>query len=136
MYQLPTIPSPLLITQLDWQIFMSIIKRANAALGRYDELLRTLPNPAVLLSPVTTNETVLSSRVEGTQATLEEVMQHDAGIEMLPERSRPRRRVILMPIGNSAGGFIISKNYKTRKSSSCCKVKGWPAASTLSSVVL
>ena len=37
MYQLP-IPSPLPITQLDWQKFMSMISRANAALGRYDEL--------------------------------------------------------------------------------------------------
>lgn len=77
---------PLPITQLDWQKLMPMISRANAALGRYDGLLRSLPNPAVLLSPITTNEAVLSSRIEGTQATLEEVIQQDAGIETPPER--------------------------------------------------
>ena len=43
-------------------------------------MLRTLPNPAVLLAPMTVNEAVLSSRIEGTQATLEEVLEQDAGI--------------------------------------------------------
>jgi Fic family protein len=86
MNPLPTVPPSLPITQLDWQKLMPMISRANAALGRYDGLLRSLPNPAVLLSPITTNEAVLSSRIEGTQATLEEVIQQDAGIETPPER--------------------------------------------------
>lgn len=34
-----------------------------------------------MLSPISANEAVLSSRIEGTQATLEEVLQQDAGIE-------------------------------------------------------
>ena len=86
MNQLPTIPPPLPVTQLDWQKLMPMMSRANAALGRYDGLLRSLPNAAVLLSPITTNEAVLSSRIEGTQATLEEVIQQDAGIATPPER--------------------------------------------------
>lgn len=65
---------------------MPLLSRANAALGRYDGLLRALPNPAVLLSPITTNEAVLSSRIEGTQVTLEEVLQQDGGISASPER--------------------------------------------------
>jgi len=40
----------------------------------------------VLLSPITVNEAVLSSRIEGTQATLEEVLQQDAGIAQAPSR--------------------------------------------------
>jgi Fic family protein len=43
-------------------------------------MLQTLPNPSVLLAPMTVNEAVLSSRIEGTQATLEEVLEQDAGI--------------------------------------------------------
>jgi Fic family protein len=50
-------------------------------------MLQTLPNPAVLLSPITVNEAVLSSRIEGTQATLDEVLEFDAGIEP-PEARR------------------------------------------------
>ena len=86
MNELPTTPPTLPVTELDWQRLMPMISRANAALGRYDGLLRSLPNPAVLLSPITTNEAVLSSRIEGTQATLEEVIQQDAGIEAPADR--------------------------------------------------
>ena len=53
---------------------MPLAGRGNAALARYDGMLQTLPNPAVLLSPITVNEAVLSSRIEGTQATLDEVL--------------------------------------------------------------
>ena len=37
-------------------------------------------NPQVLLSPLTTREAVLSSRIEGTQASLEEVLQYEADV--------------------------------------------------------
>lgn len=86
MSRLPSTPPSLPVTELNWQKLMPMISRANAALGRYDGLLRSLPNPVVLLSPITTNEAVLSSRIEGTQATLEEVIQQDAGIATPPER--------------------------------------------------
>jgi Fic family protein len=66
MSKLPAIPPVLPVRDLDWQKLMPLISRANAALGRYDGLLRSLPNAAVLLSPITTNEAVLSSRIEGT----------------------------------------------------------------------
>lgn len=94
MENLPTIPPTLPITGLDWQKLMPMISRANAALGRYDGLLRSLPNPAVLLSPITTNEAVLSSRIEGTQATLEEVIQQDAGVEIPANRYEDLEEVI------------------------------------------
>lgn len=58
-----------------------MIARSNAALARYDGMLQTLPNPGVLLSPITVNEAVLSSRIEGTQATLDEVLEFEAGID-------------------------------------------------------
>ncbi len=43
-------------------------------------MLQTLPNPNILLSPITANEAVLSSKIEGTQATLDEVLEADAGL--------------------------------------------------------
>ncbi len=43
-------------------------------------MLQTLLNPGVLLSPITANEAVLSSKIEGTQATLDEVFEADAGV--------------------------------------------------------
>ncbi len=86
MARLPCTPPVLPVDDLDWQKLMPLMSRANAALGRYDGLLRSLPNAAILLSPITTNEAVLSSRIEGTQATLEEVLQQDGGVEPAPER--------------------------------------------------
>src|SRR3546814_16227018 len=43
-------------------------------------MLQTLPIPSVLLSPITAYEAVLSSKIEGTQATLDEVLEADAGL--------------------------------------------------------
>ena len=42
-------------------------------------MLYGLPNADVLLSPLTTREAVLSSKIEGTQATLGEVLKYEAG---------------------------------------------------------
>jgi hypothetical protein len=42
--------------------------------------LKIIPHisPAVLLSPLTTQEAVLSSRIEGTQATMGEILEYEA----------------------------------------------------------
>lgn len=84
--QAPCTPPVLPVTDLDWRRLVPLVGKANAALARYDGMLQALPNPAVLLSPITANEAVLSSRIEGTQATLEEVLQQDAGIEQAQSR--------------------------------------------------
>jgi Fic family protein len=65
--------------QLDWQKLIPLIGPANAALARYDGVLGTLPNAQLLLSPLTTHEAVLSSKIEGTQATMGEVLEFEAG---------------------------------------------------------
>ena len=76
----PCIPHDLPLADLNWRDLLPRVGRGNAALARYDGMLQTLPDPAVLLSPITVNEAVLSSRIEGTQATLDEVLGHDAGL--------------------------------------------------------
>ena len=65
--------------QLDWERLIPMIGRANRALARFEGILTALPNPALLLSPLTTREAVLSSRIEGTQATVGEVLRFEAG---------------------------------------------------------
>jgi Fic family protein len=65
-------------TAFDWPQLIPLIGPANAALARYDGLLAAIPNAAVLLSPLTTQEAVLSSRIEGTQATMGEVLEYEA----------------------------------------------------------
>ncbi|HUT72140.1 MAG TPA: Fic/DOC family N-terminal domain-containing protein [Desulfatiglandales bacterium] len=69
--------------RIEWERLISLIGPASAALARYDGTLAAVPNAAVLLSPLMTQEAVLSSRIEGTQATMAEVLEFEAGI--LPE---------------------------------------------------
>lgn len=59
------------------------LSRADAALSELAGLGRVLPNPHLLIAPYLRREAVLSSRIEGTQASLADVLAHEAG--QLPE---------------------------------------------------
>jgi Fic family protein len=74
----PYQPNQLPLAGIDWAAHVTLIGRANAGLARFDGLLQSIVNPRVMLSPLTTQEAVLSSRIEGTQATLEEVLEFEA----------------------------------------------------------
>jgi Fic family protein len=76
----PYAPSELPLTELDYYRLLPLVGQANATLARYDGLLQGIPNPAVMLSPLTTQEAVLSSKIEGTQATVDEVLEQEAGL--------------------------------------------------------
>lgn len=76
----PYVPDTLPIAELDFRLLLPLVGQANAALARYDGLLQGIPNPAVMLSPLTTQEAVLSSKIEGTQATVDEVLEQEAGL--------------------------------------------------------
>jgi Fic family protein len=65
--------------EFDWPRLIPLLGPASAALARYGGLLTAIPNAEVLLSPLTTQEAVLSSRIEGTQATMGEVLEYEAG---------------------------------------------------------
>jgi len=59
-------------------------------------MLAAVPNPRVLLSPLMTQEAVLSSRIEGTQATMGEVLEFEAG----GEAPSPERRLDIQEVQN------------------------------------
>lgn len=67
--------------RLDWPKLVPLIGPATAAVARFDGILGAIPNPSVLLAPLATQEAVLSSRIEGTQATMGEVLEFEAGRE-------------------------------------------------------
>jgi len=75
----PCIPDKLPITIIKWESLIPLIGASNRALAYFDGILYGVTNPDVLLSPLTTQEAVLSSRIEGTQATLGEVLKFEAG---------------------------------------------------------
>jgi len=75
----PFVPEHLPISSVNWAAHVSLLGRANRALARYEGVLYSVPNPGVLLAPLTTQEAVLSSKIEGTQASLNDVLQFEAG---------------------------------------------------------
>lgn len=77
----PHIPEllPLDFFKLITPEIMQLISEANNAIGKYSGFLSSIPNPSILLAPITTQEAVLSSKLEGTHATIEDIFNHEAG---------------------------------------------------------
>jgi len=72
----------------------ALVGRANATLSRYDGLLESLINPQILLSPLIMKEAELSSRIEGTIATANEVYEQEAGAEFEPEKQADIKEIL------------------------------------------
>ncbi len=76
----PYTPETLPLKNLNYEVLFPYLGEASSELARYDGLLQGIPNPTILLSPLTTKEAVLSSKIEGTQATVDEVLEQEAGM--------------------------------------------------------
>jgi Fic family protein len=66
---------------LDLQRLLVPLSDTLVALTRYDVLLKGLPNSELLLAPLRARDAVVSSRLEGTISTLEEVLLLEAATE-------------------------------------------------------
>jgi len=72
------VPTPL-PPSLEWDAaLVSQISRADLALGTLSGLGETLPNPHLLIYPFIRREAVLSSRIEGTQSSLSDLLLFEA----------------------------------------------------------
>lgn len=80
-----------ILTKADWLTLIPAMGRANRSLAEYNGRLRRLPNLDLLLSPLRLQEAVLSSRIEGTLATMSEVLQFEAG--EVPARESRRQDI-------------------------------------------
>ncbi len=63
---------------------VTAVADASAALGELAGVGRNLPNPHLLLGPFMRKEAVLSSRIEGTRATITDLYAYEAGQLPLP----------------------------------------------------
>ncbi len=73
------IPAPLPpVPPLEMDAEMTrLLSEADHALGRLDGVTSILPNPDLFVSMYVRHEAVLSSQIEGTQSTLEDVLQFE-----------------------------------------------------------
>lgn len=66
---------------LDYEQLSGPLTKAASSLARYDQMLRGMHNSTILLAPLRSQEAVVSSRMEGTISTLDEVLQYGADEE-------------------------------------------------------
>lgn len=72
------VPAPLPV-QLSFDAQLAVAQsRADAALSELAGVGRLLPNPHLLIDPLMRQEAVLSSRIEGTRASLSDVLEAEA----------------------------------------------------------
>ncbi len=62
---------------------LSLLSKADIALGRLDGIVKVVPDPDFFVGMYVRREAVLSSQIEGTQSTLEDLLE----AEIEPERS-------------------------------------------------
>ncbi|RIK08344.1 MAG: cell filamentation protein Fic [Acidobacteria bacterium] len=86
----PLPPTPAIKLDPDLQAMLS---RADHALGRLDGAVRTLPNPDLFVFMYVRKEAVLSSQIEGTQSSLQDLLAAEAAI-LDPERPSDVAEVI------------------------------------------
>ena len=67
--------------QLDYARLIGPATMAAEALARYDTMLKSLHNSQILLAPLRSQEALVSSRMEGTISTLDEVLRYEADHE-------------------------------------------------------
>lgn len=59
-------------------LFQNLLSRADLALGRLDGIIGFVPNPDLFVALYVRREAVLSSQIEGTQASLTDVLRFEA----------------------------------------------------------
>lgn len=80
---------------ISYESLVAPISAAAGALARYDAKLEKLHNKELLLAPLRNTEAVVSSRIEGTIATLDEILRIQADVDDdIEESSRYRQEAI------------------------------------------
>ncbi len=61
--------------------FVGILSEADRGIGALKSLSKLIPNPNLLVAPYVRKEAVQSSRIEGTQASLSDILYYEASKE-------------------------------------------------------
>lgn len=90
----PFIPQDLPINSLNFTQLAKFIGEANCKIARYSGLLEAIPNMSVFIAPMTIQEAVISSKIEGTQASFSEIFKSEAGEKYTSHKSADIQEVI------------------------------------------
>lgn len=98
----PLPPEPSVIIGPEMQVLLS---QADRALGRLDGSIQTLPHPDLFVFMYVRKEAVLSSQIEGTQSSLQDVLAAEAQI-LAPDRPQDVDEVV---------NYVHAMNYGLRR---------------------
>jgi len=77
---LPELLPPTLPIKYDGEL-RNLLSEADRALAKLDGITTVLPNPELLIAMHVKKEALLSSQIEGTQASLEGILRFEANLE-------------------------------------------------------
>lgn len=80
---------------LDYARLLPQLVKATDAIARYDQMLKGMHNSEIFLRPLRNQEAVISSRMEGTVSTIDEILRYEANLDdEVPEHSETRIEVV------------------------------------------
>jgi len=85
-------------SKLDFGKIVNPLIKATDALARYDQMLKNMHNSEILLAPLRNQEAVISSRMEGTISTMDELLKFEADSENDPKEAKNVRSEIFETI--------------------------------------
>jgi Fic family protein len=102
--------------QLSYGNFIGELIKATDALARFDQVLKNLHNNEILLAPLRNQEAVISSRIEGTISTIDEILQYEADNDPGHVRSDVIETILYQRTLKNAqkaleDGYPLSKNF-------------------------
>lgn len=81
--------------QLDYERMIEPLARAIDAVARFDQMLKNMHDSEIFLAPLRNQEAVISSRMEGTVSTMDEILRYEAEYgEEDDSKSKVRSEVI------------------------------------------
>lgn len=64
--------------EIGYEKLISQIAKTAEAIARYDQIIKSLKNSTIFLAPLRSQEAVISSRMEGTVSTMDEILQYES----------------------------------------------------------
>ncbi len=83
---------------LNYAELIAPLAAATDAIARFDQMLKNMHNSEILLAPLRSQEAVISSRMEGTVSTIDEILRYEADYEEGEEDSSNVRHEIIETI--------------------------------------
>jgi Fic family protein len=95
--------------ELDYVKLLNPLAKATDAIARFDQMLKGMHNSEILLAPLRSQEAVISSRMEGTISSIDDVLKFEADFEENDDLSKN-------PLSDAFETWLYSRALKQAQS--------------------